>query len=312
MTVGAAWIRKGSDGEELWMISDSRLSGDGNIWDDCPKLLALPRRDAVAGFSGSTAQAYPLLLQLSNAISCYRAAADGTLEFSHLVGHLERVANSMMHRILPDPSISAAQPSMPEFATSGDTLVLGGYSRAQGHLVIRSLRYLSGEPRWKFQHEREKTSLGRDRVIAIFGDNKSKSRFRYLLKLLLEERGILLQGGAFNFEPLEILAKILQMPSTTATQLPMDRRPATTGGSPQIFRVLPGAQATAVAVLWRTAEKLAVNFQGREIFGYENLDVPLVSFEDSELRLYGPSHWPQIATGSLRSDDNTGGESGQP
>lgn len=61
MTISVAWIRKGAESEELWMGSDSRLSGDGNIWDDCPKLLTLPRRDTIAGFTGTTAQAYPML-----------------------------------------------------------------------------------------------------------------------------------------------------------------------------------------------------------------------------------------------------------
>lgn len=81
VTIGIAWIRQGTDSEELWLASDSRISGDGHIWDDCPKLFSLPRRDTAIGFSGSTGQAYPLLLQLANAIGSYRAASDGTLEF---------------------------------------------------------------------------------------------------------------------------------------------------------------------------------------------------------------------------------------
>ena len=82
MTIGTAWIRRGRHGEELWLASDSRLSDGDYIWDACPKLMALPRRDLVAGFSGSTNEAYPLLLQLANAIGWYPPASDGTLEFS--------------------------------------------------------------------------------------------------------------------------------------------------------------------------------------------------------------------------------------
>jgi hypothetical protein len=150
MTVGAAWIRRGRYGEELWFASDSRLTGDGNIWDDCPKLLPLPRRDAVAGFSGSTAQAYPLLLQISNAIDCYHAAADGTLEFFNLVAHLESVVNAMMSRLVPDPAVTGTPFAGPEFATIGDTLILGGYSRTENRLVIRTLRYLPEHRIWNF------------------------------------------------------------------------------------------------------------------------------------------------------------------
>jgi len=31
MTIGAAWISKSTEGEELWIASDSRLTGDGNV-----------------------------------------------------------------------------------------------------------------------------------------------------------------------------------------------------------------------------------------------------------------------------------------
>jgi len=119
MTIGAAWISKGPEGESLWMASDSRLSGDGNVWDACPKLMSLPRRDAVMGFSGSTAHAYPLLLQFANAIGGHRPAADGTMKFFDLAGFLERVVNTMMGQIEVDRAIVGAQQGQLEFATYG-------------------------------------------------------------------------------------------------------------------------------------------------------------------------------------------------
>jgi hypothetical protein len=305
MTIGAAWIRMWDNSEELWLASDSRLTGDGNIWDDCPKLLTLPRRDVVAGFAGSTAQAYPLLLQLANAIGSYRAAADGTLEFFRLLSHLEHVTNAMMNRIVPDPAIVGTPPDGPEFSTSGDTLVLGGYSRKQGHLVIRSLRYMSNERKWEFVRPPSRSELSRDRIIGVFGDNKSVSRFRYLLRRLLDERGIR-PVRTFGLEPLEILATMLRMPTSTAIRLPMDRRPTTIGGAPQIIRVLPGAQATAMAVQWERDGKVAVYLQGRETFRYENLDVPLIVFEGSHPHYYAPGHWPESAIRSQEAaDENT-------
>jgi hypothetical protein len=293
MTIGAAWIRKGHS-EELWFASDSRLGGDGNVWDDCPKLLPLPRRDAVAGFSGSTAQAYPLMLQLANAIGCYRAAADGSLEFFQLLSHLEHVINAMMNRITPDQAVTGALAGRPEFSTSGDTLTIGGYSRSHGRLVIRSLKYLSREHKWEFHHTPSRRNQGRDRVIGVYGDKKSVSRFRYLFRLLLEERGIAV-GTTLNLEPLEILAKMLRMPPSAAVRLPMDRRPDTIGGAPQVVRVLPGGQATPMAVQWQQDGTNTVYLQGRETFRYENLDTPLITFEDSGVRLYAPHHWPESA-----------------
>jgi hypothetical protein len=80
------------------------------MWDEYPKITPLPRRDAVATFSGSTAQAYPLLLQIANAIRAYRPAEDGTLEFFEVIGHLERVANTMMRSLVVDPWLRGAAP----------------------------------------------------------------------------------------------------------------------------------------------------------------------------------------------------------
>ena len=65
--------------------SDSRLSGDDKVWDDGPKLFTTPRRDLALAFSGDTAQAYPLALQIASAIGAYTSSADGTLELTHLV-----------------------------------------------------------------------------------------------------------------------------------------------------------------------------------------------------------------------------------
>jgi len=305
MTVGAAWIRRGSEGEELWIVSDSRLSSDGNVWDTCPKILPLPRRDAVAGFSGSTYQAYPLILQLANAIASYDPAADGTLEFSRLIVHLERVINIMMENIEIDPYITGlTDPNYREFATFGDVIVLGGYSRAQGRLVLRTLRYTPGQRRWVFGHVRPTKTLGINRTIAMFGDIRSVKRFGHFQKALLRDRGILLDEQSFDWEPLEILVKMLRMPSSAAgNRLPMDRRPITIGGAPQIYRVLPGAQATGIAVLWGHPGAQQVYLQGRPTFRYENLNVPLVEFSDSEIKFYAPNRWPERAIESQESGD---------
>lgn len=117
-----------AEGDELWIACDSRLSGDGYLWDECPKLFPLPRRDAVAAFSGSTGQAYPLMMQFAHAVSAYRPAREGTLEFYDLIGHLERVANSVLTRLNPDPALGPM--GLPqEFSSSGGAVVVGGFSR---------------------------------------------------------------------------------------------------------------------------------------------------------------------------------------
>lgn len=297
MTLGVAWISKDGEGEELWIASDSRLLDSESVWDNCPKLISLPRRDAVAGFSGSTAEAYPLLLQFANTIGCYRAAADGTLEFSYLVAHLERVVNAMMSGIEADRGIIGQPRDEQQFATHGDTLILGGYSRAQGAMILRALRYQPPTNSWRFQHihPRKNSRFGPSRTIVVFGDHKSRSRFLYLLHLYLEERGRLKQDITFKLEPLAVIAAMLRLPQSSAPRIPMDRRPRTIGGAPQVLRVFPGAQATALAVQWETERRSGIFLQGRQTFTYEHLDVPLISFNDFDVNIHAPGRWPENA-----------------
>jgi hypothetical protein len=295
MTLGVAWIRKTAEGEEILFASDSRLSDSELIWDDCPKLLVLPRLGTVAGFSGSTLQAYPLLLQIFSSIGSYRPAADGTMEFFHMLGHLERVANAMMQRITLDPALVRIRGgNTQEFATSGDTLVIGGYSRLTGKMVIRLLGYEPDRNRWRFHSVRPSTSFGTARTIAVYGDRRSVSRYRFLLKKSLIARGTHASSVAFDLEPLEVLCGLLSMRDSTAEKLPMDRRPASIGGAPQVIRVLAGAHATSLAVRWESDSSENVFLQGRMTLAYENLDVPLLVFDPPGVQLHAPGKWPAV------------------
>lgn len=64
MTVAVSWIRKVHNCEELVFISDSRLCG-GHRWDECPKIMTMPREDCALCFAGNTDYAYPMMMQVS-------------------------------------------------------------------------------------------------------------------------------------------------------------------------------------------------------------------------------------------------------
>lgn len=293
MTIGVAWIRRDDAGETLWIASDSRLSGDEYIWDTCPKLIALPRRDAVAGFSGSTAQAYPLLLQMANAISSYFPARDGTMDFLELINHLQRLANAMMESLIPDPHIIGGVTAAERvFATYNDAVVIGGYSRMRNCMVLRVLRYQGDTSQWRFERVRQNRFSGRRGVIHVYGDSKSRNRYLFILTKAIARQNQSQTVRTFNLEPLEVLAEMLRMPTCTSSRLPMDRRPITIGGPPQILNAMPGAQATAVATEWVTAGERSIYLQGRPTFAYERLNVPLATFRNSGVSIHAPNTWP--------------------
>lgn len=292
MTLGVAWIRKAADGNELWLASDSRLTGDENIWDDCPKILLPARPDSVIAFSGATAQAYPLVLQMMNSIQTYRPATNGNLEFFHMLAHLERVANSMMGEIIPDAAVIGAPRTSRNFSTRGDSIVVGGYSRAHGGLAIRILRYHS-DAGWKFSHVKPFQMFGGGhRIIAVYGDSVSRGRYRHLLKEELQARRRLEVDAPFDFEPLEVLARMLRMPPSAARRIPMSHRPSTIGGAPQVVRIRAGAQATVFAVSWERLGEQVVTLFGRRVASYENIDTPLLQVDEKGVSRQAATQWP--------------------
>lgn len=291
MTIGVGWIRGDRAGGELWIASDSRLSGDGNLWDECPKLFLLPRRDALAAFSGSTGQAYPLLMQIANAIRAYGPSASGALEFFDLLGHLERLADSMLRSLVVDPQVTGIT-GRREFSTRGDVIVVGGFSHQQHSLVLRALQYESSANGWKFTQVRPARSLGQRRTIRIFGDRAAHSKYRYRLLRLLEERGTLKATHGFDLEPLEALGDFLRLPVIDERPLTNDRRPMTVGGPPQVARVMAGANATPFVVRWQHNGAPTEFLFGRRCFSYERIDLPLITFGDEgAVSIYGPGQW---------------------
>ncbi|HTG17396.1 MAG TPA: hypothetical protein VK747_19250 [Blastocatellia bacterium] len=94
MTLLAAWIRKEKSTEELVIATDSRLRF-GAAWDCCPKILMLPRSDAVLCFAGDTMYAYPIMLQIRNAIEMYGKARSRAMDITDLRGHVLRIIEDM-------------------------------------------------------------------------------------------------------------------------------------------------------------------------------------------------------------------------
>jgi len=290
MTVGVAWIRARERGQELWFASDSRLSGDGNVWDDCPKLFLSPRRDLGAAFSGDTAQAYPLLVQIANSISAYWAAADGTLELTYLIEHLERVANHMLGRLETDPLVHGAASPAP-FATRADAIVLGGYSRHVNGLVLRALQFEASTGSWKFVKARARSQIGANKVFRIFGDRVAASRYAHLLKQRLSAAGKLKTAKPFALEPLEVLWDFVSMAESHERPLPVGRRPPSAGGPVQALQVRPGGSATPLAVRWPFLDGDSICLLGRRVLPEERLDVPLIERRDGEVALLARGQW---------------------
>ena len=96
MTVAVAWTRQlNGGGEELVFVSDSRYSGDGRIFDACPKILTLPRSDCAISFAGYTGHALPMMLQLAQVITSDDQFRRRSKDLSQLKAHMMKVFESM-------------------------------------------------------------------------------------------------------------------------------------------------------------------------------------------------------------------------
>src|SRR5260370_24497106 len=132
MTISLSWVRKVGTTKELVVASDSRLSF-GCRWDCCPKVLALPRGDAVMCFAGNTMYAYPVVLQAIAAVSQHPRLLSRGMDLYDLKGHLLRVLNSMVTLIQDLPRGADNRPDT--------TFLLGGWSWQRSPFRIWLLLY---------------------------------------------------------------------------------------------------------------------------------------------------------------------------
>ena len=119
MTISIAWVATRSDGrEDLYFASDSRTRG-ARVLDVSPKVLMLPRTDAAISFAGDTIAAYPMMMQISNAIAAHQPALQRNLDVSELKKHLLRVLTDML---------ASVQDFAQGFDTTDGQFLFGGYS----------------------------------------------------------------------------------------------------------------------------------------------------------------------------------------
>jgi hypothetical protein len=240
------------------------------------------------------------MAQIANAISSYRGLFDGILEFYHCIGHLELVVNDMMKALAIDASVRQELPWNTSFSTGEDTIIIAGYSRRANDFIIRFLRYQPDINVWKFGRVRPVHSSG-PRALHVFGDLPSKTQFKSELYFHLEEKK---KSGAsqlsFDMEPFEVISKMLMLPQSIPVErnghllAPTGHRPVTIGGAPQAIQVLPGASATPMVVRWASPSGDNDYLLGRRLLRYENVDLPLLTAEDGNPRIYAPWHWPQL------------------
>ncbi len=242
MTVAAAWVGQLSSGrKQLWIASDSRVTG-GHTMDACPKILTLPRSDAVLCFAGSTDAAYPLMRQIANAIAAHQPARDRAMDLLKLKNHVVRVCTDLIGRFRGRPTA---------FVTREVQLLLAGYSWDAQRFAIWTIAYQSHAGAFVV---REAGKIHERLHQAAFIGDQAKG----LRSLVVREGNAAADGRPFSLEPLRLLSKMLTEAPATST----------IGGPPQVVRVATHMNTRPYIVRWEGQDTLF----GRPLFPYESID----------------------------------------
>jgi hypothetical protein len=252
MTLGLAWLRHSGNVRELLVASDSRLSG-GQFWDANPKILLLPRTDAVISFAGATHDAYPLMLQAYNAIQMFPPARDRTLDLTDLRGHLTRVFNHSLKFISNLPK--GQEKVVPEAI-----FLLAGYSWKSQRFKIWTLYFEPNLGEYTFRPAKPwKIERGRSqKVIAFVGDEAAVADARNRLVARLREKQTLDKEVGLDMEPFEVLRDVIRSHEFSSV-----------GGAPQLVKIYEHMNVVPFGVLWPNASSKIVTYLGRPLMEYE-------------------------------------------
>ena len=245
MTIALAWLRKFGSVEELVLASDSRLSGYGR-WDCCPKLIALPRKDSAICFSGTTAYAYPVIIQALSAIEEHPKVMSRALDLEDLKGHLLRILNSMVSLMkdLPTPE-------------SPDTnFILAGWSWKRNRFAAWLFHFDTSIKKFTFRPITWWKGGHQGKFLGFTGDYKDE--FKKRLNDLLRKRKKIDKSG-FDMEPFEVLRDMLRSNQFDSI-----------GGAPQVMKVYRHINCTPFPVFWPSRKNGKIHLLGRPLLEYES------------------------------------------
>lgn len=262
MTVSAAWIRKVHNCEEMVFISDSRLCG-GHRWDECPKLTTLPGDNSALAFAGDTEYAYPMMMQIRQAMSGYTRIETRAMDITDINGNVMKHANHLLKSVydIADPNY------IPDIE-----FIFGGYSWVEKKFKL-----------WRYYYDKHDKCLAKDgkdhRIISEINGNftaigDQKEAFKKELRRLLEKKYGSIIGKskelALDMEPFEALCNMLRK---------VNKRD-TIGGAPQMIKAYQYMNCRPVGVYW--PEKID-DFSNRTILGRRMYD-----FEDTKYWFIDP------------------------
>ena len=269
MTLVAAWTRTTGTGRELWVISDSRLSG-GKFWDYGPKIFGTGRSDAVIAFAGDTAWTYPLIAQISSYIESFINLRERVVDAADAYELVRQMLNESLKYIS-----KAVDPSM---KVPDCTFIFAGYSARRKDFFIRQVFFDSKHK--KFMTRNATKTAGEH--LMLIGDNEPmKAMVRYVHERTKNQR------PAFRLDMLPAEAFYAILSSNEFHEI---------GGAPQVAKVFQHMDQRHFGVFWPPhvpADEQHIYLRGRRLGKYDVLDHPWV-YEPSTAKLFWHDFSPDV------------------
>ncbi len=245
MTLCVAWIRQTNGTEELVFATDSTLTG-GEKWDHGIKLFELPRKDCLLSFAGSTARAYPLILNLVSSISFDKHLDSPSTTIEEVLKHIAELFTDLIRRIVKE----IVSEDIHELRSAA-RFVFGGWDWQRGLFRVWELFYSKEVEGFLFK---EITDDGtKTRFYTFIGDaqqddfsEQTKKRFQ---QLLIDEDKL---DSKLDMEPLKLLREIA-----------LDASIREVGGSLQIAKVYKSSRTEFFGITWPSSDSPPY-FQGRK------------------------------------------------
>lgn len=253
MTLVVAWTRKTHTGRELWMLSDSRLSG-GKVWDYGPKIFGVGRSDAIIAFAGDTSWTYPLIAQITSYVESFINLRDRVVDVTDLCDQILQMLNDSLSFVT-----DTAHPSM---ALPECSFVFAGYSARKKNFFMRRIQFQSKSN--KFISTPPKTYGGE--LVAYVGDEEPvQATVRRMSEILKQNKR---KRSRLDMVPAAAFFEILSSGEFRDI-----------GGAPQVTKVYEHMNIRHFGVYWPPNlpnEEQGIFLRGRRLKSYEVLDHPWV------------------------------------
>ena len=262
MTLVVAWTRTTKTGRELWMLSDSRLSGS-KLWDYGPKIFGIGRSDAVIAFAGDTAWTYPLIAQVTAYVESFINLRERVVDVVDLYRQILELLNE-------SPSF-VSEPVLPSEALPDCSFIFAGYSARRKNFVVWRIAF--HKERKRFEGTPARKYVGES--VAFIGDKEPMDATVRRISELQTAKGTK-------------DAKLGMMPAEAFFEVLASKRFRDIGGAPQVTKVYDHMNVRHFGVYWTPDvpdEDQDIYLRGRRLKPYEVLDHPWV-YEPSTTDLY--------------------------